>query len=271
MWTAREEPGPATADVTRAVHGPNWLLQSTTADGLVRLHNHGSEHLPPPGDPDQDDPYYARLAYSTATGPVPYGAAPDNHFGLLSGGDRVSLRTRLEPLGAGDGWAASRHHARVVGEERPDEVRITGLVLAHGAAEVRVHLVAGAAPGHPVRQTGWAVPDDGPRSELLPLHGLLTADPLPAAATAFSGRAIAPALTGETTGGAAGDLFVCLARLTAEPDPAPLETLARVDVAPADGGYEVRVAWWDGAACRAHLSEQALRIAPAIPAPVSRS
>ena len=284
VWTAREEPGPATADVTRAVRGPNWLLQSTVADGLVRLHNHGSEHLPPPGDPDQDDPYYARLAYSTATGPVPYGAAPDNHFGLLSdGGDRVSLRTALEPLGAGEGWAASRHRARVVGEERPDEVRITGLVLAHGAAEIRVHLVAGAAPGHTVRQTGWAAPDgldasdgpdapyDRPRSELLPLHGLLTADPLPAATTAFTGRAVAPALTGETTGGAAGDLFVCLARLTAEPDPPPLETLARVDVAPAEDGYEVRVAWWDGAAYRARLWARAVRVDPSIPAPLGRS
>ncbi|MEU1801706.1 DUF2264 domain-containing protein [Streptomyces sp. NPDC019937] len=272
VWTAREEPGPATAghDGTRAINGPNWLLQSTAADGLVRLHNHGSEHLPPPGDPDQDDPYYARLAYSTATGPVPYGAAPDNHFGLLNG-DRASLRTRLEPLGTGEGWAASRHRARVVGEERPDEVRITGLVLAHGAAEVRVHLVAGAAPGHAVRQTGWAVPERGLRSELLPLHGLLTADPLPAAATAFTGRAVAPALTGETTGGAAGDLFVCLARLTAEPDPPALGTLARVDVAPADGGYEVRVTWWDGAAYRAHLSADAVRVDPSIPAPVSRS
>ncbi|MFI0774069.1 DUF2264 domain-containing protein [Streptomyces sp. NPDC021212] len=272
VWTAREEPGPTTGgtDVLRPVPGPNWLLQATAADGLVRLHNHGSEHLPPPGDPDQDDPYYARLAYSTATGPVPYGAAPDNHFGLLSG-DRVSLRTRLEPLGTGEGWAASRHRARVVGEERPGEVRITGLVLAHGAAEVRVHLVAGAPPGHAVRQTGWAAPVDGPRSELLPLHGLLTADPLPAADTAFTGRAVAPALTGETTGCAAGDLFVCLARLTAEPDPPPLETLARVDVAPADDGYEVRVAWWDGAAYRAHLSEEAIRVDPSIPAPLSRS
>ncbi|WKX68688.1 hypothetical protein [Streptomyces sp. XD-27] len=39
---------------------------------------------------------------------------PDNHFGLVDGG-RMSLRTRLEPLGAGDHWAASRYHARVVG------------------------------------------------------------------------------------------------------------------------------------------------------------
>ncbi|GAA2308434.1 DUF2264 domain-containing protein [Streptomyces violaceusniger] len=267
VWTAREEPGPVErADATRAVPGPNWLLQSTAGDGLVRLHNHGSEHLPPPGDPDQDDPHYARFAYSTVTGPFPYGVAPDNHFGLVHGG-RISLRTALEPLGAGEGWAASRHRARLVGEEpeEGEEVRVTSLVLVRGAVEVRVHLVTGAAPGRAVRQTGWAVPDppaeEGPRSELLPLHGLMKDGALPAAPTAFARRAVSPALTGETTGRAGGDLFLCLARLTADPDAPPLAGLVRAAAGPADDGtHLVSVTWWDGEVRRARMGPSAVTV-----------
>lgn len=71
-----EEPAPAErADAVTPVRAPGWLIQSTAADGLVRLHNHGSEDA-------RYDPYYTRLAYSTATGPAPDGSPPDNHFGL---------------------------------------------------------------------------------------------------------------------------------------------------------------------------------------------
>ncbi|MFB0615673.1 DUF2264 domain-containing protein [Streptomyces sp. AGS-58] len=206
VWTAREEPGPADrADVVRPLPAPNWLLQSTRSDGLVRLHNHGSEDV-------RYDPYYTRLAYSTATAPAP---SYDNS--VIVGGD--PSRTGIEPLGVGDGWAASRHTGG-------GGTRVTSVVLARGAVEVRGHLVDGAAPGTPVRLTGWAARDDR-RAELLPAVGL------------------SATLTGTT--GEGPTLFAALARLTAEPAPAPLADLVTVR---ADGTGTLDVHWTTGTPAR---------------------
>ncbi|MEU1571701.1 DUF2264 domain-containing protein [Streptomyces collinus] len=202
VWTAPEEPAPAErADFTTPVGPPNWLLQSTRSDGVVRLHNHGSEDV-------RYDPYYTRLAYSTVTTPA---ETYDNS--VLVAGD--PSRTGIEPLGAGEGWAASRHTAG-------GGARVTSVVLAHGAVEVRAHLVAGAEPGTAVRVTGWS-PPDGVRAELLPAVGL----------------------DDDLTGVTAGDstLFAALARLTADTDPVPLPETVAV-TASADG--ELTVRWRTG-------------------------
>ncbi|WP_432192587.1 DUF2264 domain-containing protein [Streptomyces sp. bgisy027] len=210
VWTAREQPAPAErVDAVTAIAAPNWLLQSTGSDGLVRLHNHGSEDV-------RYDPHYTRLAYSTATRPAP------SHDNSVIVGDDPG-RTDIVPLGVGEGWAASRHS---VG----DGVRVTSVVLAQGAVEVRAHLVAGARPGTPVRITGWAAPD-GLRAELQPAGGL-DAD-----------------LTGVT--GDRPTLFVVLARLTAEPEPAPLDELVTVQPDGADG---ILVRWSDGREVRARFT-----------------
>ncbi|MFJ4079315.1 DUF2264 domain-containing protein [Streptomyces iakyrus] len=202
VWTAPEEPAPAErADFVTPIGPPNWLLQSTRSDGVVRLHNHGSEDV-------RYDPYYTRLAYSTVTTPA---RTYDNS--VLVAGD--PSRTGIEPLGAGEGWAASRHTAG-------GGARVTSVVLAHGAVEVRAHLVAGAAPGTAVRVTGWSAPD-GLRAELLPAVGL----------------------DDDLTGVTAGDstLFVALARLTAEADAVPLPETVAV-TASEDG--ELTVRWSTG-------------------------
>ncbi|MFF5532233.1 DUF2264 domain-containing protein [Streptomyces cinerochromogenes] len=209
VWTAPEQPGPADrTDAAHPVPVPNWMLQSTRSDGLVRLHNHGSEDV-------RYDPYYTRLAYSTATAPVP---SYDNS--VIVGGD--PSRTGIEPLGTGEGWIASRHTAGT-------GATVTSLVVVRGAVEVRAHLVAGAAPGTPVRVTGW--PDaPGLRSELAPVTGL------------------SAELTGATGAGGV-TLFVALARLTGEPDPLPLAELVSVAVredGAGEPGYEVRVSWAAG-------------------------
>ncbi|MFJ1968679.1 DUF2264 domain-containing protein [Streptomyces sp. NPDC087903] len=217
VWTATEEPGPAErTDALTPVAAPNWLLQSTRSDGLVRLHNHGSEDV-------RYDPYYTRLAYSTVTAPS---ASYDNS--VIVGGD--PSRTGIEPLGVGDGWAASRHLAG-------GGARVTSVVLAHGAAEVRAHRVVGADPGTAVRVTGWTAAD-GVRADILPAVGL-TGD--------LAG------VTGHSAEG--GTLFVALARLTAEPDPAPLEESVAVRINEAGdlevcwrGGPELRVRFHDGGA-----------------------
>ncbi|KAB2975470.1 DUF2264 domain-containing protein [Streptomyces sp. SS1-1] len=202
VWTATEEPAPVEReDAVTALAAPNWLLQSTRSDGLVRLHNHGSEDV-------RYDPYYTRLAYSTATAPS---ASPPYDNSVLVGGD--PSRTDIVPLGVGDGWAASRHSVR-------DGVRVTSVVLAEGAVEVRVHEVAGAPPGTEVRVTGWA-PSEGLRAELLPAVGL-SGEGEPAGTTS-----------------AGPTLFAVVARLTADPDPAPLADL--VTVRPSgDGAVDVR-------------------------------
>ncbi|WP_328677205.1 DUF2264 domain-containing protein [Streptomyces sp. NBC_01261] len=152
VWTAAEEPGPAErADAVTAVAPANWLLQSTSSDGLVRLHNHGSEDV-------RYDPYYTRLAYSTVTAPSP---SYDNS--VILGGD--PSRTEIVPLGVGEGWVASRHTAA-------SGARVVSLVVAEGAVEVRAHLVVGVGEGTSVRVTGWSA-GDGLEAELTSLHGLL--------------------------------------------------------------------------------------------------
>jgi hypothetical protein len=213
VWTTAEEPAPVErADAVTAIAAPNWLLQSTRADGLVRLHNHGSEDV-------RYDPYYTRLAYSTVTAPAP---TYDNS--VIVGDD--PNRTDIVPLGVGDGWAASRHS---VG----DRIRVTGVVLAEGAVEVRVHQVAGAAPGTAVRVTGWAA-GEGVTAELAPVVGLL-------------GDA---ELTG-VTGDDGPTVFVALARLTAEADPVPLQELVSVHVAETG---EIHVRWSTGREMRVRLA-----------------
>ncbi|MER6490578.1 DUF2264 domain-containing protein [Streptomyces griseorubiginosus] len=218
VWTAVEEPAPSErADTLTPLAAPNWLLQSTVSDGVVRLHNHGSEDV-------RYDPYYTRLAYSTVTTPAP---SYDNS--LILDGD--PSRTEIEPLGVGEDWAASRHTAA-------GGARVTSVVLARGSAEVRAFLVTGAAPGTPVRVTGWA-PRDGVRTELLP----------------------AVALDGELTG-ATGDgdtLFAALARLTGDADAVPLEETVTVR---ALGEGELTVAWSEGPELRVRLDGSEVGVIP---------
>jgi hypothetical protein len=234
VWTATEEAAPVErADALRPLGPPNWLLQSTRSDGLVRLHNHGSEDV-------RYDPYYTRLAYSTVTAPVPLAEPPATYDNsVIVDGD--ASRTGIEPLGVGEGWAASRH--TVAGG-----VRVTSLVLARGAVEVRAHLVAGAAPGTPVRVTGWA-PTEGLRTDLRPALGLTDAE----SAEDGEGAPTEQALSGETTDDTT--LFVALARLTADPAPAPLEGTVSVRLSE-QGEFHVR--WTGGPEIRAHLTDGAV-------------
>ena len=216
VWTAPEEPGPAErTDAVTPITPANWLLQSTRSDGLVRLHNHGSEDV-------RYDPYYTRLAYSTATAPS---SSYDNS--VIVGGD--PSRTEIVPLGVGEGWVASRHTAA-------SGARVVSLVVAEGAVEVRAHLVVGADAGTPVRVTGWSA-GEGLDAELASLYGLLD---------------------GEGVIGDGPTLFVALARLTAEPDPRPLAELVSVEV---DGDHGVSVQWADGKRTGFRFTESAGRSA----------
>lgn len=272
VWTAREERAPAeTQNRVRPLRAPGWLVQSTAADGLVRLHNHGSDNQPEDRTLP-DDPYYARWAYSTRTGPGPADSTADNHFGLLGAGP--AERGRIRPLGTGDGWAASSHRPQ-------SHVTVTSLVLAEGAEELHLHLVTGAAPGTRVRRTGWAVAGEqvrggtetgaawvragGLHGRLLSLYGFEPAARvlrLPDG-TAYGRAAAMPALVGTATGRSGGDLFVCVSVLSASPLTADLAGDAHA-LTPAvsllDDGAHVTVRRPDGTHHEVHLHADAVDV-----------
>ncbi|MGW2561042.1 DUF2264 domain-containing protein [Streptomyces sp. NPDC001514] len=232
-WTDREEPLPAeTEDAVTALAPAGLLIQSTAADGLVRLHNHGTGPVGATGG--DDDPCYARFAYSTRTGPVTGRTdSDDNHFALVLDGSPTS-RGPAEPQGSGPGWAASAHTPC-------PGVRVHSLTLAHGRAEVRAHLVVGAPDGTPVRQTGWATTPDGPTAQLQPVHGYTVRTASDTGSTLQGPGSRTAALHG-TTGGPEA-FFVALASLTDEPAPAPVASLADIEVT---GTRTLTVTWQDG-------------------------
>ncbi|MEU7292204.1 DUF2264 domain-containing protein [Streptomyces exfoliatus] len=241
-WTDPEEPLPAeSADTVRPFAPAGLLVQTTATDGLVRLHNHGSNHVHS-AEPGEDDPGYARHAYSTRTGPSTGTAAADNHFALLPDGGPATARGPATPLGTGPDRAASVH--------RPlPGVRVVSATLAHGRAELRAHLVLGAPEGTPVRQTGWATTPEGPHAQLHPVHGYGPGTvELPTGETLQGPGSRTLALHGTTTGPAT--LFVALASLTAEPDPAPVADLADVRI----DGLRTTVTWPDGTVTRLDLA-----------------
>jgi len=269
-WTAVEEPGPAeTADAVTPLPAPGWLIQSTAADGLVRLHNHGSDDQPA-DETLPDNPLYARLAHSTRTGPLH--GTDDNHFGLVVDGE-LGERGPITPIGAGDGWAASAHRPHLAATPLAG-VTVTSLTLAHGADEIRAHLVTGAPAGTAARQSGWPVAGtdvtagtDGAlawaRTEQLATHlhaahGFTTAATTAApAGTAYGPHAAVPHLTGPVTGPSA--LFVATARLTAE-HPTPVFRPPTVHPETAPGGWTLHITWPDGTTQDALLTPDAVRV-----------
>ncbi|OEJ34958.1 DUF2264 domain-containing protein [Streptomyces subrutilus] len=248
LWTATEEPAPCErADRVLALPAPGLLLQSTRADGLVRLHNHGSDHVGPDEAESaaDEDPLYARYAYSTRTGPTAYGNIRDNHLAVVVAGTR-SARRRIHPLGAGHGdgwgWAASWHRPVFAGGTGVPGLRVDSVTVVRGRHELRVHRIQGAPEGARAEQTGWAAgPGDAARSALHPLHGWREQDEARApAGTAFTPWALVPRLTAAVAG---TGLYAALATLTAEPAPVP-DPPAAAEAVRADGnGIEVR--WAD--------------------------
>nr|WP_247706922.1 DUF2264 domain-containing protein [Streptomyces liliiviolaceus] len=258
LWTATEEAAPVEeADRVLALPAPGLLVQATREDGIVRLHNHGSDHVRPheAESADGDDPHYGRQAYSTRTGPTASGNIADNHLSVEVGGRR-SVRRRIHPLGAGHGdgwgWAASWHRpAFSGGPPMVPGLRVESVTVVRGAHELRVHRVVGAPAGTRLTHTGWAT---GPLEPLVStLHGLHGWSPEPETVRAPQGTAYVPwaqlpRLTGETDG---TSVHVCLAALTGAPGPGPLAEAvtevvadgAAVEVVWADDGVRTRVSF----------------------------
>ncbi|MFJ9174670.1 DUF2264 domain-containing protein [Streptomyces sp. NPDC102360] len=247
LWTAPEEEAPSEGpDRVLALPAPGLLVQSTQGDGIVRLHNHGSDHVRPFEGEDAAavDVLYSRQAYSTHTGPTSAANPADNHLSVEYGGI-ASTRRRIHPLGAGQGdgwgWAASWH--RPVFTSGPPMVpglRVESVTVARGAHELRVHRVVGAPHGARVTLTGWAT--DALHSELVGLHGWDGRDDVRAPqGTAYEPWVRVPRLAADVEG---TTVLAALASLGAEPPHTPLAD-AVSDVAFLDG--ELTVRWADGA------------------------
>jgi hypothetical protein len=258
LWTAVEEPPPSAGpDRTIVIPSVGWLVQTTEADGMVRVHNHGSDHLNPwDADAGEPDPLYARLAYSTRTGPTAVRNAPDNHIALHVRGQE-SVRRRIHPIGSGPDWVASWHQPQFAGAPGPvlPQSRIESLVVARGAWEVHVHRLRAVPAGVPVTVTGWALAaatpqefdsqvdgsavalrTDATATRLVGCHGFNAAEVQRAPqGTAYGAWALVPTLRGAVV---PGELHVAASTLTAAPDSAAPE----VEVS----GAEVSIRWPGG-------------------------
>ncbi|QNS02511.1 DUF2264 domain-containing protein [Streptomyces xanthii] len=246
LWTATEEAAPSEGpDRVLALPAPGLLVQSTGADGIVRLHNHGSDQIPPHAGEaaSQEDAHYSRHAYSTHTGPTSLTNVPDNHLAVEVGGAR-SVRRRILPLGAGHGdgwgWAASWHRPVFPsGAPMVPGLRVESVTVARGRHELRVHRVVGAPPGAHVSLTGWAT--DALASELTGLHGWAERDAVRAPqGTAYEPWVRVPRLTAPVEGTGVFAALATLGGTAAEAAPADAVT----EVTYADG--ELRVTWTDG-------------------------
>ncbi|WP_330274712.1 DUF2264 domain-containing protein [Lentzea sp. NBC_00516] len=174
VWTDTERPLPVeTADFTRVVAAPGWLVSGRLADGIVTTVNHGTDHALP-GDQRSDSPLYAKLGYSTATMPC----STDNSVVLVdrdgATSHRAGFRTLFaEELPGGVVAGASQGPVRWVGtaaDDSPDHGSGRGgeivegppMVVAsvvRGGVEIRIVRVDGETDAR-LRLSGWPVAAD---------------------------------------------------------------------------------------------------------------
>lgn len=155
-------------DVVRFLPEPGWLIHGTARDGVVRVLNHGTHRDPIDRDPHsrsyRDDPLYARLGYSTVTGPIidelPLAVAaarpvwPDNSIAVIDDDGGVSVRRQVTPAGSGSGWVAST--CLLVSPERESILAAARIVsVIHRASELRLVCLDRRASG--VVVSGWAI------------------------------------------------------------------------------------------------------------------
>ncbi|WP_345476742.1 DUF2264 domain-containing protein [Nesterenkonia rhizosphaerae] len=179
LWTDQEDPAPAEqSDHVQALPDVGLLVQSTQEDGIVRLHNHGTDgfHAERAEADIARNALYNRWSYSTHTGPTAERNIADNEFTLRWRG-RAGSRVRPHRLGAwasgGRGWAASWHTPVFeTGLRVFPGLRVTSVCLVSGIYELRIHRVEGAPAESAAESTGWAVPRGRSKD---PVTGLLVA------------------------------------------------------------------------------------------------
>jgi hypothetical protein len=257
VWQSAEEPLPVErGDFTRVVRAPGWVISGTSADGIVRVANHGTDHASDQSDQsdqaaEADDPCYCRWSYATRTGPDLSGDV-DSAISLIDSGGRPSHRRPLRPVRVDGRAGISRHQAHwPAADGRPAAAGpwLTTASVARGCWEVRlVRIAPDAAAGQwTLRIGGWPVAADEPpahqegqgaalvrsaaglTSRIIALRGsMFPAVHRPAGPHAFGEHAAVPYLRsaaaarpGETYGAA-----VALSAAPADPGEAPRLTIA---------------------------------------------
>ncbi|WP_197429986.1 DUF2264 domain-containing protein [Auraticoccus cholistanensis] len=251
VWTEPEPDEPAVEGVT-AVRPVGWLV-GRSGDGVVRVVNHGVDHSGAAAA--AEDPMYCRLAYSSATGPVPSSPRPgvpvvDNLVALRDEAGRWSQRRPLTTTVVGDRVAGSAHEVVLLdADDRltpvPGAVLQTWSVL-RGPVEVRLARLRTdeglPPPAATLVLSGWATPTrDVHRapavSAVTPLLGeLRTGSSLHEAENPFGAALRVP--WAETVGPVRPGVLHAVAVVLAEEEP----PLPEVRLGP--GGVEVR--WPDG-------------------------
>ncbi|WP_336644439.1 DUF2264 domain-containing protein [Microbacterium sp. USHLN186] len=132
MWTAVETPLQIEQeDVRRVLDGPRWLIDARRDDGIVRLHNFGSD-----GHPTRDDPLYRRLQFTSLTRPVPAGEVRDSDITIEGASHRPALRASVgsrggavtRALDAGGRHVLSQVATRIAGDTVVHVARLSGCV-----------------------------------------------------------------------------------------------------------------------------------------------
>jgi len=238
VWQDTEAPLPVErADFTLAARAPGWIISGTSADGIVRVANHGADHAH--GDKSAtDDPFYSRWSYATHTAPD-LSDDVDSTIALLDSAGRPSQRRPLELVSAEGRTAISRHQAHW---QEPDGSStlgpwLTTASVVNGNWEVRLVRVApdSATGNYTLRIGGWAVAAeeppaqqegegtalvttaDGLTSRVTTLHGTMTPGVhRPAERHAFGSHAAIPYLH-STTQIQPGEVQAAAVALSADP------------------------------------------------------
>lgn len=179
VWTApAEDLAVARRDDVRTIAGPGWLVSSTAADGIVRVANHGTDNSVT-GAQVIDNPFFARLGYSTATTPLLDRAGIehplDQSATLVSAGHEAAHRTgfdlvdlrRLETDAGPVGVAASVADVRWShGTEVTSAGVVTVVSILRGATEIRLVRASAVSPlAAGLRIGGWSVTGQQPVRE----------------------------------------------------------------------------------------------------------
>jgi hypothetical protein len=190
VWAAETEPLPIeSGDELRAVRPAGWVISGTHADGIVRIVNHGTDHVAE-GTLAGDSPLYARIGYSTAAGPLANQRAweepLEQSVALVDAAGRATHRAAMELIDVrvqdddagrvGIGASVSRAHwinprpsAHRHGSGIEGEIEVAGVLEVHslvrGPWEVRLSRVDALEPGVDatslrLRVGGWALADD---------------------------------------------------------------------------------------------------------------
>jgi len=175
VWTSQEAvPAFEQTDVILPLASIGLLIQRTAADGMVRVDNHGSDHLKPhEADAGGPDPLYARFSYLTRTGPTELHNPPDNWI-QVEFENTWSVRRRIHRGASGDNWVSSWHAPRFPTNAPYDaspysdagpvlpSVRIESVTATSGALEVHLHRLVNVPPGSPLRLTSWSIAAESP-------------------------------------------------------------------------------------------------------------